>query len=152
MRRSAVAMGRARTTVTRLLAQGVSHEQAARKAGVAVQTVRLWLRSDFPQNITNTIALRNASEAVPQNITWAEALDAAWDVRRRAGGLVAYRALLRRFSAAFAEVTDPMSNQRDCACQDSDLRRSPCPHDNGSAADFDRAFDAWAARGLAAAA
>lgn len=127
-RRSARAMDRARASVTRLLTQGVSVEQTARKAGVTPQTVRVWQKAETPQKIVNSDATAYGPEVIPQKITWGEALGNAWDSRRGVRGLETYRALLKRWANSFAELIDPAPDPGVCrVCLPSDLERSPCP-------------------------
>jgi len=130
-------MTKAREVVDRLLAQGVSVEQTARKAGVTVMTVNRWRGAQNSHNIPISRAGQGGSNVTPHHITWQDALDAAWDARRRAGGRDAYRKLLARFSASFSEPSDPMPGAGDaasvrlvsstgCRCDPSDIHRSPC--------------------------
>jgi hypothetical protein len=136
-KRSAAIMAKAYAVVDRLLAQGVSVEQTARKAGVSVQSVNKRRRANIPHAITSLAASPDGSVTVPHAITqsWGEALDAAWEVRRRAGNRERYRVLLRKFAASFAELADPMDlregiravSSTGCRCQPSDIRRAPCP-------------------------
>ena len=136
-KRSAAVMAKAYAVVDRLLAQGVSVEQTARKAGISVQSVNKRRRVDIPHAITRSGDPANVSEVVPHAITqsWSDALDAAWDVRRRVGARAAYRKLLQRFAHSFAELGDPMDTRdgvravssTGCACEPSDLIRSACP-------------------------
>lgn len=100
-------MDKARAVVDRLLAQGVSVEQTARKAGVTVMTVNRWRGAQNSHNIPISKGSPDGSKVISHNISWGDALDEAWDTRRRIGGRERYRVMLRAFAASFAELGDP---------------------------------------------
>ena len=144
MRRVSPRIAKARETVERLSRSGMSVHEISRKSGVSRVTVYKWLAAEIPGKVSISSKRSHGSEAVSSKanvpgMSWSEALDAAWDTRRRAGGRAKYRATLQRFAGSFAEPGDPMpvngkvTRGRTAACGvciPADMERSECPGHN----------------------
>jgi|SRR5580704_15755808 transposase-like protein len=143
-RRVSPRIAKARETVERLSRSGMSVHEISRKSGVSRVTVYKWLTALDSGKVSISSKRSHGSEVVSSKasvpgLAWSEALDAAWDTRRRAGGRERYRVTLRRFAGSFAEPTDPMpvngkvtrGRTAPCGvCIPSDAARSECPGHN----------------------